>query len=235
MYSYDAIARYTELGCSMTARPSTIANYFQDCAILQSEEVGIGIKYLKEKQRAWFLLSWQIVVDRYPVLMEKLKVRTWAYDFKGFLGYRNIDILDEVGNRIVYGASIWSYMDTAVMKPVRIEPEVSAAYPMEPAIDMEYAPRKIALIGEGVLLDERRVMAYQIDSNGHMNNEAYIAMAEEYADNLKDIKEIQAEYKKQLMKNDVVKVRQVSSDGRLQIIFTDENDDISCVVMFIYI
>lgn len=235
MYSYDAIARYTELGCSMTARPSTIANYFQDCAILQSEEVGIGIKYLKEKQRAWFLLSWQIVVDRYPVLMEKLKVRTWAYDFKGFLGYRNIDILDEAGNRIVYGASIWSYMDTAVMKPVRIEPEVSAAYPMEPAIDMEYAPRKIALIGEGVLLDERRVMAYQIDSNGHMNNEAYIAMAEEYADNLKDIKEIRAEYKKQLMKHDVVKVRQVSSDGRLQIIFTDENDDISCVVMFIYI
>ena len=188
MYSYDAIARYTELGCSMTARPSTIANYFQDCAILQSEEVGIGIKYLKEKQRAWFLLSWQIVVDRYPVLMEKLKVRTWAYDFKGFLGYRNIDILDEAGNRIVYGASIWSYMDTAVMKPVRIEPEVSAAYPMEPAIDMEYAPRKIALTGEGVLLDERRVMAYQIDSNGHMNNEAYIAMAEEYADYLKDIK-----------------------------------------------
>lgn len=235
MYSYDAIARYTELGCSMTARPSTIANYFQDCAILQSEEVGIGIKYLKEKQRAWFLLSWQIVVDRYPVLMEKLKVRTCAYDFKGFLGYRNIDILDEAGNRIVYGASIWSYMDTAVMKPVRIEPEVSAAYPMEPAIDMEYAPRKITLTGEGVLLDERRVMAYQIDSNGHMNNEAYIAMAEEYADNLKDIKEIRAEYKKQLMKNDVVKVRQVSSDGRLQIIFTDKNDDISCVVMFIYI
>lgn len=235
MYSYDAIARYTELGCSMTARPSTIANYFQDCAILQSEEVGIGIKYLNEKQRAWFLLSWQIVVDRYPVLMEKLKVRTWAYDFKGFLGYRNIDILDEAGNRIVYGASIWSYMDTAVMKPVRIEPEVSAAYPMEPAIDMEYAPRKIALAGEGVLLDERRVMAYQIDSNGHMNNEAYIAMAEEYADNLKDIKEIRAEYKKQLMKNDVVKVRQVSSDGRVQIIFTDEDDDISCVVMFIYI
>ena len=90
MYSYDAIARYTELGCSMTARPSTIANYFQDCAILQSEEVGIGIKYLKEKQRAWFLLSWQIVVDRYPVLLEKLKVRTWAYDFKGFLGYNAI-------------------------------------------------------------------------------------------------------------------------------------------------
>ena len=61
MYSYDAIVRYSETGGRKTSSMATIANYFQDCAILQSEEVGIGLDYLAEHNRAWFLISWQIL------------------------------------------------------------------------------------------------------------------------------------------------------------------------------
>ena len=53
MYSYDAIVRYSETGGRKTSSMATIANYFQDCAILQSEEVGIGLDYLAEHNRAW--------------------------------------------------------------------------------------------------------------------------------------------------------------------------------------
>ena len=40
MYSYEAIVRYSETGGNKISNMATIANYFQDCAILQSEEVG---------------------------------------------------------------------------------------------------------------------------------------------------------------------------------------------------
>ena len=43
----------------------------------------MGIDYLAEKHRAWLLSSWQIVVDRYPKLGERIVVSTWPYDFKG--------------------------------------------------------------------------------------------------------------------------------------------------------
>jgi len=52
---------------------------------------------LKEHAQAWFLASWQIVVERLPVLGEKITVKTWPYNFKGFYGYRNFTIEDAEG------------------------------------------------------------------------------------------------------------------------------------------
>lgn len=230
MYSYDAIVRYSETHGKETADAATIANYFQDCAILESEDVGIGIKYLKEHGRAWFLISWQIEIKRYPKLAEKISVKTWAYDFKGSMGYRNILIVDECGNYIATAATQWSYMDTQAMRPIRIEENVGNAYPLGKKLDMEYAPRKINFPDGMEITDKRKVMTYQIDSNSHMNNEAYIELALEYIDENFYIKSIRAEYKKQLVKDDVIIVKKAISDGICYIVFSDENDNISCIV-----
>ena len=211
---------------------ASLANYFQDCAILQSENVGIGLDYLADHHRAWFLISWQIEVDRYPAMGEKIKVRTWAYDFKASLGFRNIDILDENGIRVVKAASIWSYVDTETLRPARIEDEVSEAYPMEPAIDMEYAPRKIKLFDDHNVVDTRMVMQYQIVSNNHMNNEAYIALAQEYVEDISAIKAVRAEYKMQYVKDDVIVVKRAQKENLLQILLCDEKSVIKCVVQF---
>ena len=232
MYSYDAIVRYSETGGRKKSNMASLANYFQDCAILQSENVGIGLDYLADHHRAWFLISWQIEVDRYPSMGEKIKVRTWAYDFKASLGFRNIDILDENGIRIVKAASIWSYVDTETLRPARIEDEVSEAYPMEPAIDMEYAPRKIKLFYDHNVVDTRKVMQYQIDSNNHMNNEAYIALAQEYVEDISAIKAVRAEYKMQYVKDDVIVVKRAQKGNLLQILLCDEKSVIKCVVQF---
>lgn len=232
MYSYDAIVRYSETGGRKKSNMASLANYFQDCAILQSENVGIGLDYLADHHRAWFLISWQIEVDRYPAMGEKIKVRTWAYDFKASLGFRNIDILDENGIRIVKAASIWSYVDTETLRPARIEDEVSEAYPMEPAIDMEYAPRKIKLFDDHNVVDTRKVMQYQIDSNNHMNNEAYIALAQEYVEDISAIKAVRAEYKMQYAKDDVIVVKRAQKENLLQILLCDEKSVIKCVVQF---
>ena len=232
MYSYDAIVRYSETGGRKKSNMASLANYFQDCAILQSENVGIGLDYLADHHRAWFLISWQIEVDRYPAMGEKIKVRTWAYDFKASLGFRNIDILDENGIRIVKAASIWSYVDTETLRPARIEDEVSEAYPMEPAIDMEYAPRKIKLFDDHNVVDTRKVMQYQIDSNNHMNNEAYIALAQESVEDISAIKAVRAEYKMQYVKDDVIVVKRAQKENLLQILLCDEKSVIKCVVQF---
>ena len=189
MNSYDAIVRYSETGGRKTSSMATIANYFQDCAILQSEEVGIGLDYLAEHNRAWFLISWQIEVDRYPV-------------------------------------------DTESMRQVKIDQEVAEAYPMEPAIDMEYAPRKIKLWDEYTKVDTRHVMSYQIDSNNHMNNEAYIALAQEYVEDITDITAVRAEYKMQYVKDDVIVVKRARDGKYVQILLCDEEDRVKCVVQF---
>ena len=97
---------------------------------------------------------------------------------------------------------------------------------------MEYAPRKVKLLGDAETIDTRKVMSYQIDSNNHMNNEAYIALAQEYVDDVADIIAVRAEYKMQYVKDDVIVVKRFIDDRYVQIILADEEDRTRCVVQF---
>lgn len=233
MYRYEAVVRYSETGGRLQADAAAVANFLQDCAILESESVGVGIEYLAAHNRAWFLISWQILVDRYPALGEKIVVRTWAYDFKGSMGYRNIEIVDGKGRSIVRVASIWSYMDILQLRPVKIDEEVAVAYQLAPKLDMTYAPRKIPLLENAFDAGKRQVMHYQIDSNHHMNNSAYIALALEFVNmEGKTIREIRAEYKKQFVKDDEIFVKKAVKENRCQIVFLDAEGQIGCTVLF---
>ena len=91
--------------------------------------------------------SWRIVIDRYPVLGERIKIGTWATSSKGIYGYRDFVIMDQEGNYLVRAESIWFFCDTEKMVPVRVMPEDVAAYGNEEALDLGKAPRKIAHSG----------------------------------------------------------------------------------------
>ena len=80
-YSFSGRVRYSEIGENGLLTLPGILNYFQDCSTFQSEEVGLGIDILKEWKRIWVLSAWQVVVDRYPYMGERIKTSTWAYGF----------------------------------------------------------------------------------------------------------------------------------------------------------
>ena len=67
-YSFKGRVRYSEIGEDGCLTLPGIQNYYQDCCTFQSENIGQGMKALEERQRAWVLSSWQIVVNRYPGL-----------------------------------------------------------------------------------------------------------------------------------------------------------------------
>ena len=75
-------------------------------------------------------------------------------------------------------------------------------------------------------------MAYQIDSNNHMNNEAYIALAQEYVEDISDIIAVRAEYKMQYVKDDVIVVKKAAKDRYIQVLLCDDKDNVKCVVQF---
>ena len=75
---------------------------FQDCCTFQSEEIGQGMLAVEERKRAWVLASWQVVIDRYPMLGEKITALTKPYAFKGFTGMRNFVLEGENGERLAY-------------------------------------------------------------------------------------------------------------------------------------
>ena len=110
-YTIDGRIRFSEVDHTRRITLPGIVNYFQDCSTFQSEDLGLGIEHCSEKKRAWILSSWQVVVERYPKIGEKIQTSTWATDFNGLFGERNFCMTDSEGKDVAYANSLWVYMD----------------------------------------------------------------------------------------------------------------------------
>ena len=92
VYEFDSRVRYSEVDSQGRLTWLALMDYFQDCSVFQSESLGIGVDYLAKNHQAWVLTSWQIVLNSMPKLAESVTTQTWAYDMKGFYGYRNFSM-----------------------------------------------------------------------------------------------------------------------------------------------
>ena len=203
MYTFDARIRYSEADCDNKLTMGSLLNYFQDCSTFQSEDLGLGVKYMLGRGQVWALSSWQIDVERYPEIGERVTVGTLPYAFKGFIGFRNFWMEDGEGKRIAIANSIWTLLDLETGKPVKPSQEMLDGYQLSPKLEMEYLPRKIVVPDEGEARPEFVITRHYLDTNHHVNNGQYVQMALEYAEEDFVIKRLRAEYKKQAYEGDV--------------------------------
>lgn len=196
-YQFKSRVRYSEIDEDGKLTLPAILNYFQDCCTFHSEDVGLGMKKLRKIHRGWVLSSWQIIVERYPEHGEELTVETWPYDFKGFMGMRNFILRTSQGESLCKANTLWSFMNTDSGMPVKLQPENTQGYKLEPKLEMEYAPRKIGLLSQGEKRESFLVQKHHLDTNHHVNNSQYITMATEYLPKDFEIWQMRAEYKMQ--------------------------------------
>lgn len=222
MYAFDSRIRYSETDSEGELTLNALLNYFQDCSTFHSEDVGLGIGYMKEIGQAWVLSSWQIVVDRYPRLGERVKIVTLPYELKGFLGYRNFAMLDEEENYLAKANSLWSLLDMTTGKPVAVNEAMHKGYGIDEKLDMDYAPRKITVPEGGQLLEPIVVKKHHLDTNHHVNNGQYVNIAMEYLPDDFLIHQMRAEYKKQAFLDDVLYPYIVSVESGYVVSLRDE-------------
>ena len=232
IYEFQSRVRYSEIGEDRRLTLDSILNYFQDCTTFHSEVVGLGMERLEEKRRIWMLSSWQICVGRYPEMGEELRIQTWPYEFKGFYGSRNYALLSSEGEKLAWANSLWVYADRDTGKPVRVDQEEAAAYVLEPKMDMDYAPRKIAVPAEGRSMESFEVKKHHLDTNHHVNNGQYIRMAGEYLPENFYIKQMRAEYKSQARLGDVICPAVYEQEGRWVITLSDQEGKPYCIAEF---
>lgn len=204
MYRYETDVKYSEMTKDLVVAPHQVLNYFQDCSIMDSEMIGKGIDYLEVHKRGWMLSSWQIEILKYPRFRQHISVGTWPYDFSGIYGYRNFDICDEQGDRLVQANSIWCLVDMESGVPVKITDEDAEGYELLEGIDMTPVSRKLPFYGEGEKPTPFAVRRNDIDTNGHVNNAKYIAFAEEYLPEDFTPKQIKVQYRHAAKHGDVL-------------------------------
>lgn len=233
MYSFDSRIRYSECDSNCKLRLEALLNYFQDASTFQSEELGAGFEYLVPRNLVWVLVSWQIDIKRYPELGEKVIVGTHPHDFKGFWGSRNFCMMTQEGEMLAKANSLWTLLNFDTMKPVMAPKELTDKYTLEPALEMEYAGRKIRIEGEGLEGEPIMVRKQHLDSNLHVNNAQYVSMAVDCLPEDFAIGGLRVEYKKQAHLNDLLYPYIVSQeDGRMVVSLRGEAADVYVNVEF---
>ena len=170
----------------------------------------IGENGLLEWKRIWVLSAWQVVVDRYPYMGERIKTSTWAFGFRGFMGFRNFTMETEGGERLAYANTFWTYIDAENGLPVRLE-----------AKDTD-APRKIVLPEDYEQQDSFAVQKHHLDTNHHVNNCQYVQMAMDYLPENFKIHQMRAEYKQQARLNDVICPARAVDENKTTVLLNDQ-------------
>ena len=235
MFQFESKVRYSEVNSKRELRLSSLTDYMQDCCTFQTDEMGVGMDYLKDFHGGWVLSSWEIVINELPKLSDVIKVGTFPYDFKGFYGLRNFSIENEAAEQIAFANSVWVYMNTETMRPDRVPESVLAAYheKEEEPIVFDWSDRKIKVEGVGVAGKPVEVPHYFIDTNCHMNNGKYIMVAEGYLPETFRVGRIRAEYKKAAMFGDVLYPVIYEEENVVTVELTDEAKKPYAIVQFI--
>lgn len=226
MYSFNSRVRYSEVDSDEKITMQAIIDYFQDCSTFHSEDVNVGVKYLKQHNVAWVLNSWQIVVSKYPEFGDKIEIGTFPYDFKRFLGYRNFIMKSEDGTKSVVANSVWTLMNLNQMLPARSAEDMVKGYTIEERLKMEYAPRKIAINEEGKSEAPIIVKKHHLDTNNHVNNGQYVRMAMDFIPYDFEVSQMRAEYKKSALLGDIILPKVYKENDIYTIGLWDETDNL---------
>ena len=221
MYTTNLWVPYSKCDSTRTMTLSEIMNELQDCCTFQAEEIDIGLDYLQSNNLMWIVVNYHIVIDRYPVFGQHIQIHTWPYEFKGFFGFRNFTITDEDDNIMVRAESTWVLVNIDTQTPARLTDKILNSYVKDPRLDMEYIPRKLTVMDDLKVAEPMQVPDFFIDINGHMNNEKYVILSQEYIPEGMYPSELRIEYKKSAMKGDMLYPHSGCDANKYQIVLCD--------------
>ena len=210
MYTFKSTVRFSETGKDSKLTIPHLISYFQDCSTLHGNKAGLDRKKLIKMERAWFLSSWQIVINKRPGIDEKIEVETRAYEIRGFYGLRNFIMYNEAKEVCAYANSIWFYVDTKKGRPVKYEQKDGTGFEIDEEFPMEKADRKIIIpenADKTIKGDRLKVRESHLDSNYHMNNREYVRIALDFMPDsfdIDDLRQIRVEYKKAAVLDQIV-------------------------------
>ena len=210
MYTFKSTVRFSETGKDSKLTIPHLISYFQDCSTLHGNKGGLDRKKLIKMERAWFLSSWQIVINKRPGIDEKIEVETRAYEIRGFYGLRNFIMYNEAKEVCAYANSIWFYVDTKKGRPVKYEQKDGTGFEIDEEFPMEKADRKIIIpenADKTIKGDRLKVRESHLDSNYHMNNREYVRIALDFMPDsfdIDDLRQIRVEYKKAAVLDEIM-------------------------------
>ncbi len=167
---YDV--RYYEVDFKGQLLLSRMLNYFDDCAVIQSQNLGIGVGYLFSINATWFLYQWNIEIKKLPSFGEKVKVITEPLDFYRFYATRRFELTGENSTIMARALSLWIFLDLEKKFPKRIPQDLMEKYGC--SSDEKLSPWEIKDPQKENYTLEFLTLPVNLDTNFHINQATYV-------------------------------------------------------------
>ena len=230
MYTFNSKIRYSELDRNGKLSLPGLINYFQDCSTFQSEELGIGTEFLRQRKQVWVLTYWQIEITRLPGLGEQIKVGTFATAFNGLYGHRNFVLYDEQEKMLACADSIWAFIDLTKKRPVKPSAECVLPYETAAPLPMKQEGRKITRLEKEISSPSFWVEKHHLDTNQHVNNGQYVQMALNLSTEDQVVNKVRVEYKKSAVLGDEIFPYKAEEAGRMVVELCDKDKNPFAIV-----
>ncbi|MBQ6756943.1 MAG: hypothetical protein IJP43_08415 [Oscillospiraceae bacterium] len=164
-------------------RLSELFTWFQEAAIHQTSEMGMGREMTLDKGLLWIVTQWRVEITRLPEYDEHVTLETWPGRTMHIFFTRFYRIKDDAGNILVQASALWALMDKESRKIVF--PEEMGVHIEGTEVEGQCAiprpPRAIPQTSES-----RYTVTYSVlDLNGHMNNTRYFDLMQDALYDLK--------------------------------------------------
>ncbi len=169
---------YQYVDSELKLKNSSILCMLEDMAGLHGILAGESIK---TSPTTWLLSAYRVVIKKRPEYGDRVTLRTWSRDIRGFTACREFEMLDAAGEVVVTAISEWAHINRAEGKLEKCTPELAEAYCHEHDYSNFDGALRIKRLKTPESFDsetEFTVGRNWIDANHHMNNVYYLDLAE---------------------------------------------------------
>ena len=178
MYTTHCRVAASETDETATLTLLSAVTMMQNTSILWMEREPVLAEWLAREDAVMMVASREVELRRRADFGENLTVSTWIYRMTPRMGYRNTCIFDGRGQCVAACWAVGVFVARDGRGALKLPPDVLDSFEIEPAFDMGYGKRKIAVpAGTPEQLAPVRVQHSDIDLNGHMNNARYVRIA----------------------------------------------------------
>ena len=175
MYKKTYIVSNNDVDARFLLKIPTIFRYFQDVALVATQETKVDAMSLSKKNIDWVITRMTVEITRLPKCDEEIDVYSYPGKDMAMLYPRYFFIRDKDGNVIVRSSSIWVLIDNDSRRVI-VDRDVISKLPAEEHENQLDLPSKIALPNDNSFLEKRKIHYSDLDFNSHMNNVRYVEL-----------------------------------------------------------
>lgn len=204
MYSWDTRVRFSETGPDGKLTMAGLLALFQDAGYQHAEDRGLGVSYTRAERKTYYLLSWNIAAYDMPPVGEQVRISTWFCRAAGPLAGKSLTMTGNDGRLLAVGNTRWVFMDLALGIPADPPAHLWGEEPLAPSVTLPPFPRRILMPGDATPGEPFPVSEADTDTNAHVNNVRFVALAARAAGIPGNLRGLSAEYRRQARVGDLL-------------------------------